>query len=54
LLQGQDQLRVSKRLLKRLPFGLNTMMFSGHLLESGGGLGQGAEDAQEITIGHGA
>jgi len=51
-LEGQDELRVSERFLKRLPFGLNTMMFGGYLLEAGSGLSQGAEGAKEITIGH--
>ena len=46
MLDGQDELRVGKRLLKRLPFGLNAMMFGGYLLEAGGCLSQGAEDAR--------
>jgi len=52
LLKGQDELRVGKRLLKGLSLGLNAMMFGGYLLEAGGCLGQGAEDAKEISIGH--
>jgi hypothetical protein len=33
---------------------LIAMMLGGYLLEAGGCLGQGAEDAQEITVGHSA
>jgi len=50
-LEGQDQLRVGKRLLKGLAFGFNAMMFGGYLLEAGGGLSQGEEDAEKITSG---
>ena len=52
MLKGQDELRVGKRLLKGLPFGLNAMMFGGHLLEASGCLSQGAEDMQEIRLWH--
>ena len=48
-MQRQDELSAGKRLLKRLQFGFNAMMFGGDLLEAGGCLGQGAENAQEIT-----
>jgi hypothetical protein len=51
-LERQDKLGVSEGLLKRLPFRLNTMMFGGYLLEAGGCLSQGAEDAKKITVGH--
>ena len=51
-MEGQDKLGISKGLLKRLAFGLNAMMFGGDLLEAGSCLSQGAEDAEEITVGH--
>jgi hypothetical protein len=53
-LEGQNKLGIGKRLLKRLSFGLNAMMFGGYFLEAGGCLSQGTEDPQKITIGHGS
>ena len=46
MLEGKDELRVGERLLKGLALGFNAMMFGGNLLEAGGCLGQGAEDAR--------